>query len=201
MILNARRPSRNRKGQFVTGEHYSPNTEFKKGEHWRKEKPYWNKEWLEKEYVLKSSGDIAKEFGVTEAAIIFWLRKHQISRRTISESRLIKHWGSGGEDNPMFGKAGELNPNWNGGCTPDRQSFYASMKWKQACSAVYNRDGAKCVRCGELNNLHVHHIESFANKEKRSDINNLVLLCVKCHRFVHSKKNINKEYIREEVSG
>ena len=28
---------------------------------------------------------------------------------------------------------------------------------------------------------------------------NLVLLCVKCHRFVHSKKNVNGEFIGKEV--
>jgi len=39
----------------------------------------------------------------------------------------------------------------------------------------------------------------FANKEIRADANNLVLLCVKCHRFVHSKKNINGEFIGKEV--
>jgi len=37
------------------------------------------------------------------------------------------------------------------------------------------------------------------NKEIRADANNLVLLCVKCHRFVHSKKNINGEFIGKEV--
>ena len=47
--------------------------------------------------------------------------------------------------------------------------------------------------------LHVHHVIGFANKEIRADANNLVLLCVKCHRFVHSKKNINGEFIGKEV--
>jgi len=190
---------RNDKGQFVKGQRYSPDTEFKKGEHWRKEKPYWTKEWLENEYSTKSSGEIARDFGVTDSAILFWLNKHGIQKRTISEARLVKHWGVSGEDNPMFGKRGELNQNWKGGCTPDRQAFYMSDEWKSACSEVYKRDNALCQRCGASGKPHVHHIESFSNKEKRSDINNLVLLCVKCHRFVHSNKNIEKEFIKEEV--
>jgi len=198
MILCA---DRNRKGQFIKGIRYSPNTEFKKGEHWRESKPYWNKDWLKKEYAVKSCSEIAKDFSVTEAAILFWLRKHNIPRRTITEVRSIKHWGCSGKDNPMYGKTGEQNHNWKGGCSPERQSFYTSSEWKEACSEVYRRDKARCVSCGEVENLHVHHIESFADKDKRADVNNLVLLCVKCHRFVHSKKNINKEFIREEVSG
>ena len=56
-------------------------------------------------------------------------------------------------------------------------------------------------QCCIKDNLHVHHIVTFANKKLRADIDNLVLLCAKCHRFVHSKKNNNREYTREEVRG
>lgn len=188
---------RNSKGQFVKGIRYSPDTEFKKGEHWRAEKPYWNKEWLEKEYKDKSCGDIAKEWGVTEAAILFWLRKHKIERRTVSQARSKKYWGCSGKDNPMYGRTGELNKNWRGGITPERQSFYLSQEWKDAVKAVYARD-RKCVRCSSTENLHVHHIISFAVRKHRTDTNNLVLLCKACHNFVHSNKNINKEYIGKE---
>ena len=173
--------------------------QFKKGEHWREHKPYWDKDWLEKEYSIKSCGDIASEWGVTEAAILFWLRKHGIKRRTISEARSLKHWGCSGSDNPMFGKGGELNQNWRGGCTPERQSVYVSQEWKSAVSFIYKRDNATCQRCGMKGKLHVHHIVSFAEEEYRVDPDNLVLLCVKCHRFVHSKKNIEREFIVENL--
>jgi len=171
--------------------------QFKKGQHWRKHKPYWDKEWLKKEYSKRSAGDIARDWNITEAAILHWLRKYNIKRRTISEARALKYWGCSGEDNPMFGKNGKLNPNYRGGCTQERQLFYAGSEWKDVCSAVYKRDNAKCVRCGKPGKMHVHHIVSFSEKKYRADINNLVLLCVKCHRFVHSKKNINREYIKK----
>jgi len=186
---------RNDKGQFVKGVHSHPETEFKKGEHWRNSKPYWNKDWLEKEYSIKSCGDIAKDFGVTEAAILFWLRKHKIERRTTSEARELKHWGCSGADNPMFGKTGEESSNWKGGCTPERQDVYSSTEWKSAVREVYGRDKGICQRCDIKGKMHVHHIVSFAEEEYRVDSDNLVLLCVKCHRFVHSKKNIGKEFI------
>lgn len=194
---------RNDKGQFTKGHHFSPETEFKKGQHWRPKKPYWDKDWLVSEYATKerSANDIASEFGITEAAILFWLRKHNILRREMSNIRSKKHWGLSGEQNGMYGRTGENSSNWKGGITPERQEFYISDEWKKACSEVYKRDNAQCQRCGNKDNLHVHHIVTFANKELRADIDNLVLLCAKCHRFVHSKKNNNREYTREEVRG
>lgn len=98
----------------------------------------------------------------------------------------------------------EKHPNWKGGLSADRQSIYASQEWCDAVKAVWKRDKAVCQRCGknhndELNrgNFHIHHIVSFMVRELRTDVNNLVLLCKDCHKFVHSKKNINKEFIGE----
>lgn len=192
---------RNDKGQFTKGHHFSPETEFKKGQHWRPKKPYWDKDWLENEYAVKerSADDIARQFGVTEAAILYWLRKHNILRRDMSYIRSKKYWGLAGKQNGMYGRTGENNSNWKGGVTPERQDFYASQEWKSACAEVYKRDNATCQKCGAKEKLHVHHVIGFANKEIRADANNLVLLCVKCHRFVHSRKNINQEYIGKEV--
>lgn len=196
---------RNNKGQFVKGVSYSPATQFKKGQHWRKRKEFSDKEWLIQEYVDKkrSCGEIAKQFGVTDSAIIFWLKKHNINRRIISESRKVKYWGLSGVDNPMWNKKGELNPRWKGGITQERQLFYQSQEWKLACKKVWERDKATCQRCklqreddmGML--FHIHHVVSFVNKELRSDVNNLILLCEVCHRWVHSKKNINGEFIQK----
>ena len=192
---------RNDKGQFTKGNHFSPSTEFKKGEHWRPQKPYWDKSWLENEYItqVRSANDIASQFGITEAAILFWLRKHGIPRREMAAIRANKYWGLNGEDNGMFGKCGAYNPHWKGGVTAERQAFYSSTEWKSACSCVYQRDNAQCVRCSSKDDLHIHHIVSFADTDLRAEVSNLVLLCVKCHRFVHSKKNINQEYIGREV--
>ena len=97
---------RNKKGQFIKGSTIGIECRFKKGEHYRTPKPYWNKEWLFNEYVInqKSSSEIASLFSVTEANIIFWLRKHDIPRRTISEARKVKHWGAVGVNNPMYQK-------------------------------------------------------------------------------------------------
>lgn len=177
--------------------------QFIKGAHWRVHQLFREKAWLVENYVQqeRSAKDIAKQFGVTDAAVLFWLRRYDIPRRTASEARKVKRWGQSGADNPMWNRRGELNPRWLGGVTPERQSFYTSVEWKRACSAVWKRDNATCRRCGihrsERPDLpfHIHHIESFANRELRANVGNLVLLCEICHNFVHSKRNVNREFL------
>jgi hypothetical protein len=179
------------------------NGQFEKGEHWRKPQPFREKEWLEDYYVQQemSTGDIARLFGVTDAAILFWLRKHGIPRRGVSEARKIKRWGLSGSDNPMWNKRGELNPKWLGGVTPERQAFYASDEWRKVCVLVWKRDKATCRRCSLFRKdrpdmpFHIHHIVSFADKDLRAEPDNLVLLCETCHHFIHSKRNIDNEFI------
>lgn len=196
---------RNKKGQFLKGVSSSPETQFKPGGHWRKPQLFRDKEWLSNEYVelARSSYDIAKQFNVTDSAILFWLKKHGIKTRSMSEIREKKYWGQLGSDNPMWNRRGELNPRWLGGITPDRQKFYTSKEWKYACSSVWKRDNATCQRCNLHRNeqmdmpYHIHHIVSFKVKELRAETNNLVLLCEVCHLFIHSKKNIDGEFLQE----
>ena len=62
-----------------------------------------------------------------------------------------------------------------------KQNDKAKEKWEQVRNLVLERDGGKCVICGKPA-THVHHIHL---RSKRKDllyeINNLVLLCSKCH--------------------
>lgn len=175
---------------------------FVKGEHWRPYQIFRDKNWLTSEYVDKkrSAAEIAADFGISAAAILFWLRKHNIPRRDVSEARSVKHWGSSGEKNGMYGKFREASGNWRGGCSPERQTFYSSSEWARASIFVWRRDKATCQRHNVKNHssaLHIHHIIPFEIKEFRSDVNNLVLLCAKCHRFVHSKYNTEHEFLKQ----
>ena len=195
---------RDKKGRFIKGVSYSPSTQFKKGEHWRKEKPFWNKDWLIEEYCVKekSAKEIGDMFGVHENAIYYWCDKHNINRRSVGEARQVKHWGCSGVDNPMWNRRGELNPRWRGGITPERQEFYTSQKWKDACKKVWKRDNGICQRCGLKKTgdmpFHIHHIVSFSDNDLRADVGNLILLCEACHWWVHSRRNVDNEYIQEK---
>jgi len=183
--------NRNKKGQFL------------KGSHWREEKLIWSKEWLYEQYVTKqrSMKNISEEINVTEAAVRHWIKKHNIPTRSIKEIRKKKYWGISGSDNPMWNKKGNLNPNWKGGITKERQLFYQSQEWKQVCQYVWKRDKAKCQNCGAFKDddpshpFHIHHIISFMNEDMRADPNNLILLCETCHHWVHSKNNTSKLFL------
>lgn len=192
----------NDKGQYIKGFSASPGTQFKKGEHWRDHQPFREREWLIYEYVDKqrSSKEIAEDFGVTDAAILFWLRKHKIPRRTTSAARSVKHWGSTGPSNPMFGRNGDKNPNYRGGSSPDRQRLYSGHEWKSLVKRIYARDGYKCRRCGlpksHKRKLHAHHIKLWSQyPELRFEDTNLVTLCKGCHDYVHSKQNTSGEFL------
>ena len=183
-----------------------PNGQFGKGDHWRKPQLFRERDWLIEQYAEKnrSTGEIAAEFGVTDSAVLFWLHKHTVPRRSISEARKIKRWGASGADNPMWNRRGELNPRWLGGVTLERQAFYTSREWKDACSAVWKRDEARCRRCSQHRRdspdmpFHIHHIFSFSDKSLRADTENLVLLCEACHQFVHSRRNVEREFLPQE---
>ena len=175
---------RNSKGQFV------------KGTHWRPHRPHWDKEWLAREYTEKkrSSADIADECGITDGGIFYWLDKHGIPRRTVSEARAAKRWSSPREANGMFGKVGTASPSWKGGLTPLRQSVYSSIPWADAVRAVWERDGGVCTEpaCGysstNRRKMHIHHDKDFSRYPAlRCDPNNLRLVCSKCHGRIHAE--------------
>jgi hypothetical protein len=164
----------------------------------REPKPFWQREWLYNAYVVqgRSTSEIAAEFGCRDTNIQYFLAKHNIPRRSVSEARKLKHWGLEGKDNPMHGRIGSGNPNWKGGGTAERQAFYASSDWKKTKRAVWKRDGGRCVRChSSTRPLHYHHVASFSYKHLRADPINVALVCRKCHHWIHSLENENKELI------
>ena len=108
----------------------------------------------------------------------------------------------------MKGRKGPNTPNWKGGITPERQALYSSREWKECVKSVWKRDNAICCRCGKDHRtisakdrkrwgFALHHIVGFEVVELRCVVSNLVLLCRPCHLWVHSKKNVNKDFIKE----
>jgi len=82
--------------------------------------------------------------------------------------------------------AGKNNANWKGGIMSVNNKERASDKYKEWRNAVFIRDNYKCQHCGTGGNLQAHHIKPFAKfKELRTDINNGLSLCKKCHNKHH----------------
>lgn len=104
----------------------------------------------------------------------------------------------------LKGVKGKKHPSWKGGLTPERQKVYSSLEWVESVKKVWHRDNAICQRCGKHHNtetnrgnFHIHHIITFQYRPTRTDVNNLILLCKKCHRWVHGKGNINNDFIKQ----
>lgn len=121
------------------------------------------------------------------------IRKRRLEDGHVPYLRNGKHW--------LKGTKG-ISPAYLGGITPERQAFYSTEEWCSAVKTVWKRDKNKCQRCGKNHNdathrgtFHIHHIVGFKVVELRSEPSNLVLLCRECHIWVHSKKNINKDYL------
>jgi 5-methylcytosine-specific restriction endonuclease McrA len=60
--------------------------------------------------------------------------------------------------------------------------------------AVYDKFKRKCSRCGEINDLTIHHLDRNGrnNQEKglpiNNEIDNLILICRRCHGSIHGKE-------------
>ncbi len=85
---------------------------------------------------------------------------------------------------------GANNPNWNGG-TSDYEN-HADMKRVRLIKLQQVK--GRCEVCGEKAHS-IHHIDGSKNNH---DIDNLAVLCQKCHGTIHSgRKNKTSKYIRE----
>jgi len=164
---------------------------FEKGFTWREEKPYWKKSFLINEYLKKKkpAKQIAIEQNCKTNNILYFLNKFKIKTRTMSDVRKIKHWGQRGKNNPMFGKLGKENPNWNGGHSGERQCLYARSFWKEIKQLVLKRDNYLCQICFSEKKLIVHHVLPWSKYPSfRFTESNLTTLCVSCHKKIHAKR-------------
>lgn len=94
-----------------------------------------------------------------------------------------------GKNNPMYGKRGEISPNWNPNLTNeervDNRDYLEYYRWRDK---VKERDKKTCQVCGEKRRrqLTVHHLKDYSNHPKyRLSVKNGITLCKKCHKKFH----------------
>lgn len=199
------------------GKHYSPSTEFKKGESiWRgrkhteeskkkmsKNNRRWNlgKNWSEltKKKISESKSERRKKLG-------YW---HSLeTRMKIGLASLGRIPSNKGVPHSLETKVkislalkgkllGFKHPNWKGGITPEINKRINDPEWKKTRKLVYARDNWTCQKCGIHchKNIQCHHIIPFRISEDNS-LDNLITLCRQCHAKIehinyHSHK-INK---------
>ena len=59
-----------------------------------------------------------------------------------------------------------------------------SEEYRQLCREVLQRDNWRCQRCGQIENLQVHHIQ-WRSRLGDDDAENLIALCAPCHQKAH----------------
>jgi hypothetical protein len=151
-------------------------------------------EWKKKHDIIVRSEDYLSS--VSGKKNHFYGKTHSdITKQIISNFAKVRY------KNP------ENHPNWKGGITAERPAFYESDAWKYVAPLVWQRDKATCQRCGKIYNrktyrfiMDIHHIIPFEYKEYRALMWNLILLCRKCHKIVHGKKNVTCEFLPDEYS-
>jgi hypothetical protein len=110
-----------------------------------------------------------------------------------------------GENNPMYGRQrfGNENPNYKLDITEEEREFGRLIEgygvWRKA---VYERDNYTCRCCGKKSegDIVAHHLDAYSwCKDKRTDVNNGITLCEKCHNDFHNiygrGKNTKQQFI------
>ena len=94
-----------------------------------------------------------------------------------------------GKKNPMYGRRGELSPQWNPNRSHEqRVKERKTFEYAQWRKSVFDKDDYTCQCCGDDRggNLVAHHLNSYPeHKEERYKIENGITLCEKCHKEFH----------------
>ena len=90
---------------------------------------------------------------------------------------------------------GENAPNWKGGVSRERVMLMSRKEYCDWRTAVYERDGYACLKCGHTGRgLNAHHIKTWAKfPESRYDVSNGMTLCTPCHRKEHAAHGLASE--------
>ena len=91
---------------------------------------------------------------------------------------------------------GENNYNWKGGYENEKIRFRKTYEFKSFVRAVLKRDNYTCQCCNrnsKKTKLVVHHKDGYNwCVEKRTDVDNGVVLCEDCHKLFHNIYGIGK---------
>jgi len=87
--------------------------------------------------------------------------------------------------------------------TIDRKCYIFSPRWRTLRAHIIEEEKGICRRCKvkTVDKQYVHHIVSADISKYRYNENNLLLLCEKCHNWVHSRHNVQKEYLIRSAYG
>lgn len=171
-----------------------------------------NKSYLDELYKIKEWLEIHKSYGIsisematlantTSYTILYWFKKYKLcytsEEKGLMLSRKItgKRWkissynlSEKGKANITKSRSGK-NSNWWKGGISKRKTTYKPQE-------IYKRDNYKCIICSSNVKLRAHHVDPiWNNPDKVNDKNNLVTLCIECHKKLHNL-NLELEFLK-----
>jgi hypothetical protein len=189
--------NRNKKGQFVKGEHSSIRTEFKKGQLSHNKGKHLSSETKEKISKSKRGAKLSEETRKKISISLSGERnpfygKHHTEETKLKISKLNKGKSLSEETKKKISNAnkGEKHYNW----ISDRNKLknrYHSIRlsnemdnWRKQ---IFERDNWTCQICGKIGGtLNAHHIKLFSKyPEEKFNIDNGITLCKDCHLWTH----------------
>lgn len=85
---------------------------------------------------------------------------------------------------------GIKHPNWKGGISSINVLERQKAEYREWRTAVFKRDKFTCRQCGQGGYIEAHHIKSFSeHPDLRTDIDNGITLCKKCHALTDNYRN------------
>lgn len=107
-----------------------------------------------------------------------------------------------GENNGMFGKKGINSPFYNKNLTQEEREKGRNIDgYNDFILNVFKRDNYTCQICKQRGiKLNAHHLNNYRDyKEERTNVNNGITLCQKCHKNFHkiykNRNNTKEQYI------
>lgn len=103
-----------------------------------------------------------------------------------------------GDNNGMFNKTGVLNPAWRGGISFEPYPTTWTFALREM---IRNRDERKCLACGKPENGKRHDVHHIDYDKKNIAPDNLITLCVNCHRKTNYKRDQWRAFFEEQRDG
>lgn len=163
-----------------------------------------DREWLKKQLETKSFRELAEEVGTTEGNISDRVKRYGLRPDNWSHSSYTKQGLKKKFPNGRFGKE---SSNWKNGITTLYNLIRENSRERDLFKDCLKRDNFTCQDCrNKGGELEVHHIEQLAKIIKDNNIknmkealkcpkiwdpNNLITLCVSCHKKTKSHSNKN----------
>ena len=79
-------------------------------------------------------------------------------------------------------------------------NYLMSNKWNKIRYSVYERDHFCCKYCGKkfsINKLNAHHLTYKHVYHEEDHLEDLVTLCLSCHRLIHRDSQENIKFLQK----